>query len=356
MPWSIHFSKIGMESHLSLFFLTLTTYAAVVAVTSKHFWWLLVAAISLIFGTYSYINIRVIGPLILAAVFWLWRKEFLKNLRQALPFVAAVVVIVGFGFGWLTSSPAYRLSQNYRLSNDNLLTTNEHIDQSVSAMAGDYSLISRVANHRYWYWLTNYLDNYSQHFNFQFLFLSGDENLRHHSGFGGQMLLLQLPLLLIGLFSWPKTDKKNGRLLLIWLFLSPAVAALVNEVPHASRAIYLMLPLAWLTGMGWARLPSRWSMIISLLLLVNLGAYAHDYFDHYPSRSSQAWIKPYKELALQFKQQLPLGQVYISPSLYKPELYLAFYLNDLSLLYENDQFYYYLPAICPKGAICVDQF
>ncbi len=35
MPWSVHFSRIGMESHLSLFFLTLSIYLIIKAKFSK---------------------------------------------------------------------------------------------------------------------------------------------------------------------------------------------------------------------------------------------------------------------------------------------------------------------------------
>jgi len=108
--------------------------------------------------------------------------------------------------------------------------------------------------------------------------------------------------------------------------------------------------------LGWSKLKPPWQTIVSLLLLVNLLVYMHDYFNHFPSRSALAWIKPYKEVALEFKQKPPTVPVYISPKLYKPELYLAYYANDLSLLKTNDRFFYSLPGVCPQGAICVDQF
>ena len=142
--------------------------------------------------------------------------------------------------------------------------------------------------------------------------------------------------------------------MLLWLFLAPTVAALVNETPHASRAIYMIVPLAYLAGLGWQKL-AKWKLawLIPLALGLNLLVYLHDYFVHYPGRSAMAWIKPYKDAALQSYDTYP---VYISPKLYKPELYFAYYLNDFSLLKSNDKFYYSLPVICPEGAVCVNQF
>ena len=129
------------------------------------------------------------------------------------------------------------------------------------------------------------------------------------------------------------------------------VAALVNETPHASRAIYMIVPLAYLAGLGWQKLAKNklmsWLIIAGLTL--NLLVYLHDYFSHYSNRSAAAWIKPYKDAAL-INYDRP---VYLSPALYKPELYFAYYKNDQSLLKPNDKFYYYLPAVCPAEAICL---
>ncbi|MDZ7586846.1 MAG: hypothetical protein U0946_03750, partial [Patescibacteria group bacterium] len=191
----------------------------------------------------------------------------------------------------------------------------------------------------------------SAYFDPQFLFISGDPNLRHHSGFGGELLLVQGVLLLAGLVALLNYQRKETWLILAWLFLSPVVAALVNETPHASRAIYLLIPLAWLIGLGWSRFKRLPALIIGLLLIVNLSVYLHDYFVHYPDRSAKAWIKPYKDAAMQTYSSYP---VYISPSLYKPELYFAFYQNDLSLLKPNGKYFYSLPAVCPQEAICLN--
>ncbi|HKZ35425.1 MAG TPA: glycosyltransferase family 39 protein [Patescibacteria group bacterium] len=361
MPWSIHFSRIGMESNLSLFWLTLTVYLAVLAVKSRRYFWLLGAGLAVVLGTFSYINLRLVGPFLLAAVLSLWPASAKASAgkpvwAKRLPYLIGMIAIIGLGFWWLAQSPNYAVSQQYRLSNNNLLTSVNYINESVTAMTGDYSFVSKLIHHRFWYWLKDYLINYSKHFEPKFLFVSGDPNLRHHSGFGGQLLLIQLPLLLLGLLNWKTMGKRFGGLMLGWLIISPVAAALVNEVPHASRAIYLSLPLAWLIGLGWSKLKPPWQTIVSLLLLVNLLVYMHDYFNHFPSRSALAWIKPYKDIALQFKDQPPTGPVYISPKLYKPELYFAFYLNDLSLFKTNDRFYYYLPDDCPQGAICVESF
>ncbi len=304
MPWAIHFSRIGFESHLSLFWLTLMVWLIV----KKNY----LAAVAGVLGIYSYVSLRLLAPVLF--IIFVWKK--------GVKYSAIGLIIIAAGILLLTNSPHYAASQQYRLSNDNLIT----------------APIGKVEKGRQW------LSNYFDFFEPKFLLTQGDPNLRHHSGFGGELLLVQGLLVIIGLSG-------ANKLMLFWLFLAPIVAALVNETPHASRAIYMIVPLAYLAGLGWQKLAKwKFSWLIPLALGFNLLVYLHDYFVHYPNRSAFAWIKPYKDAALRQYDNYP---VYVSPALYKPELYFAYYLNDLSLLKPNDKFYYYLPGVCPEGATCL---
>lgn len=308
MPWSIHFSRIGFESHLSLFWLVLAVY---LVIRKK----LIFASLAVILGIYTYVSLRFLAPSLFIITFLLYSRTKVKQFLVGL-------VLIGISLIIMVKSPNYAASQQYRLSNNNLITSVERKPLKIK----------------------KFLINYSSYFDPQFLLISGDPNLRHHSGFGGELLLVQGLLVILGL-------AYANRLMILWLLLAPAVAALVNETPHASRAIYMIVPLAYLAGLGWSRLKHSWTLIIGLLLIINLSIYLHDYFVHYPSRSARAWIKPYKDAALTAYDHYP---VYISSNLYKPELYFAYYQNDLSLLRPNNKFYYYFPAICPEGAICLD--
>ena len=315
MPWSIHFSRIGFESHLSLFWLVLMTYLII----KKQPAW---AGLAAVFGIYTYFSLRFLAPVLFITTFLLYANKKIKQFLIGLTIVGIALLI-------LIKSPNYAASQQYRLSNNNLITSTERKPER----------------------LKKFLINYSSYFDPQFLLVSGDPNLRHHSGFGGELLLIQGVSLLAGLVALLNYRRKEVWLMLVWLLISPVTAALVNETPHASRAIYLLIPLAWLIALGWSRLQHFWALIIGLLLIINLSVYLHDYFVHYPARSAEAWIKPYKDAALQPYKSFP---VYVSSKLYKPELYFAFYQNDLKLLKPNPKFIYNLSSVCPQETICLD--
>ena len=92
-----------------------------------------------------------------------------------------------------------------------------------------------------------FLSNYVSYFDAGYLFVSGDNNPRHNTGFAGMLLAISLPLLLLGLIGlWRRRREALPRFLLICLVLGPAAAAVVNNnnLPHALRSAD-MLPF-WL--------------------------------------------------------------------------------------------------------------
>ena len=369
MPWSIHFSRIGMESHLSLFWLVLSVYLMVVAAKKNQPVKIIVSAMAICVGIYTYITLRVLALPFFITGFLIYHFPRLKKHLWAF-LVGLGMIIVSILI--LTRSPDYQISQQYRLSNDNLITSTSYIDQSSPIIEDSgNTLIARVFQHRYIYKTREYLVNYFSHFSPQFLFVTGDDNLRHHSGFGGQLLLIQGLFLFLGCLSLAKYRNKESLLIISWLLLSPVVSALVNESPHASRAIYMIIPLSWLIGLGidWLfkhtckSTKSIVALICFGLLLINLTVYLHDYFKHYPERSAAAWLVPYKQAAIYYVDHPTDKPVYVTDQWYQPGLYFAFYQNiDTMTLQQNrsnyldnlGNFTFSLPVQkCPSDSFCV---
>jgi hypothetical protein len=293
------------------------------------------------------------------------------KLRQQLPGLIVGLALIGVGIGALVHSPSYAASQNYRLSNDNLVRTTAHIEQSVKAQGEARPFLSRLAYHRYWFWGQAYLTNYLTQLGPDFLLFQGDKNLRHHSGFGGELLLIQGLFLVFGFAAAARSFKKLDGLMILWLLMAPAVAALVNEVPHASRAIYAIVPVSWFLGRGMVFVADHLGGVkfgtwiqygLFTILLANFGVYLHDYFVHFPGRSQLAWLVPYKQAALFFRNQDSTQPVFVADQWYQPGLYWAFYQDIRAAVLQQThggylkqlgRFTFQLPQTCPKTAICV---
>ena len=352
MPWSYHFSRIGMESHLSLFFLTASIYLLIKGLTDKKILIIIISALTLSLGIYSYIVLRIIGPILFLITFFLYKS---KDQKLNLKIIIINLIIIATSITVLTKSNFYQQSQNYRLSNDNLLTSTTNINSSIKSIeATSNSIINRAIYHRYFYKAKEYTSNYFEYFSPKFLLTKGDPNLRHHSGYGGELLLIQGLFLIIGLFYLNTINLKPKLLLISWIILSPSIAALVNETPHASRAIYLMVPLTILIALGINQSIKLTKskhllspLILLLILIINSSLFLYDYHKFYPDRSKLDWIQPYTKIFKHFKNNPSPKSIYITSKYYQPGLYARFYLSNY------DTFSFNLPDTCPSDAICI---
>ena len=90
---------------------------------------------------------------------------------------------------------------------------------------------------------STFIKNYLSHFSPNFLFISGDDNLRHHLENNGMLPLFYLPISLIGLYFVLKTIDKRKSLLMIWLAIAAVPAVPVFPSPHAIRSGLMIIPL-----------------------------------------------------------------------------------------------------------------
>jgi 4-amino-4-deoxy-L-arabinose transferase-like glycosyltransferase len=329
-PWAVHFGRIGLESSLSVSLLLLAIIFFLQAMRGRAFYLLLSASFASL-AIYSYYSLRLVIPLLavfLAVVFWreLWR-------RKAMVLLSGILFIMSM---WpLLTSPYYEHSQDYRLNNNNLIRMTQVINES-SQYLERYENVwyARLLYHRYVLWLRDFSVNYSSHFSLQFLFLSGDPNLRQHSGYFGQFLPVMLPLYIIGLYLfWQNRRSKLALTLLPLLLFAPIPAAMVYEVPHASRAIYLVLPLAVLIAWGLAEVHLRWRKLFVLLTLgiaMNAAFFYADYFIDYPKRSSRAWLYSYNQVAAYIKENhQQFRSIEIDERYWLPRIFVYYQLPDL---------------------------
>ena len=144
-------------------------------------------------------------------------------------------------------------------------------------------------------WAGNYISYVSP----DFLFLHGDANLRHNTGYTGMLPAIAAPLLLLGLV-WCVRHRREAlpKFVLLCLILGPAAAAAINNygLPHSLRAAD-MLPF-WLLvavfGLDEARhlvgriAPLRVALLASFAagLLVQGAFYLIDMYTAYPVRAA----------------------------------------------------------------------
>lgn len=315
-PWSIHFSRVGFEAHLGQLLLASSLLCYIKGFKSK--WWLVPAIVLATLSTYSYYSVRFVVPVLFVAYFLLKvvsekKLSFKVISKKSMVLLFLPLIVYGASLYPLLHSTYYQKAQEFRLSTPSIITTDQHVIQSniYRQQTGDI-VVDRLFFHRYLLLARELLANYSDNLSLNFLFLTGDPNLRHGTGTHGIFLLPSLIFLLIGLYSLAKNQKKALFFLLIWWVVALLPASVPEETPHALRSLNGYVAVSAIIGygawyffqldlakiLGWA---SFSGMTIKSLLVIAyllfLVQYLQYYFGIYPKLSKDAWFSSVQETA-----------------------------------------------------------
>jgi len=157
-----------------------------------------------------------------------------------------------------------------------------------------FQKVSILKDHSAWSQIPSRIGSrYIEYFSPQFLFFKGDGNLRQHSGFGGELFLFLIPMVLAGLFCLVRFSKDNPgyRFIGLGILVYPLAATLTSEHMHSGRSINGVIFWALTAAIG-ANFLWRNKMIGRSLLLLACSAgiiegalYMKDYFGPYQLRS-----------------------------------------------------------------------
>ena len=184
-PWGILFSRAGFEGNVAEMFLCLSLLLVVenqknhLAVKWRYLF-LTLASLSAGLATWTYFSVRFVFPLVLLALsgyFYLQQK----NYRQLL-----LTLVLGFSFFTvmtiaMTQASFYREYTTLRLSTPSILNDDQNIAARVNQarqLSGNTFFSRLIFNHKTFMTAT-LIRHIAAHLNPNYLFLSGDANLRH---------------------------------------------------------------------------------------------------------------------------------------------------------------------------------
>ena len=334
LPWSIHFSRLGFEGHLAAAFLLwslvglfyLRDYQIFIANDDRantiNFVKLMFiyagVLITAIAGFYSYYSFRFVWPVLTLVVTSLWWSRLKHHWLGLL-----LTGLFWLGATWpMFNADFYQASNQFRLSTNNILNQpdipiqvnwwRENLGNSPIARLL-YNRLTFFAKELWWQTL-NFFDP-------TYLFLTGDKNLRHGSGFFGLTWFFSLPLLIWGIISSWRHDKRTLGFLGAWWLIGILPAAVPLETPHALRSLNALpvIPLFMAIGgvnlykvlsgsllslgkLGVVQLNKVVVLVIGFLILVEFLMGYYHYFSTYSRTSALDWQEGYHQLATYLSQ------------------------------------------------------
>lgn len=330
-PWHINLSRAAFEANVSTFFIVCGVWLFLEWVDNKKrlSWVLLFISIaSFCLSLYTFNTARIVSPLLgllLACVFC--KKLFTHWKVSVVAGVFALVLLLPL-IPFLLS-PQGQL----RYKEVNIFSDIEVIEQTNQEMANDGNVWwSKVLHNRRFAYAQLYVQHYFDNLNPGFLFIHGDGNPKFSTQDVGQLYIIELPLLLLGVLFLFKRKEGHWWLIPLWLLLGIIPAATARETPHALRIETTLPTFQMLVAYGLVVSASllSWRKLfigsISMLLFAQLFYYLHGYYIHYPRDYAREWQFGYKE-AIAYTESVKnqYDAICFTQELGRPYIYVLFY-------------------------------
>lgn len=332
-PWHIQFSRVAFEANTAVFFFLLGVYGFLVSLKHPRLFFL--SAISFALSMYSYHSPRLVVPLFLLGLCILFWKFFLHHWRVTL------TVAVIFMFLILPIVIDVSKSTAARFGSVTILNDNELLRESIEKTEADTrgNVIGSILHNRRIVYGRAILGGYIDHFNFDFLFLTGDAAFRHHAAGMGMLYSWEFPFLLVGIYILIAKRKKYPlvKILFLWFIVAPFSSSLTKATPHAVRSL-LYIPtheiFIWaglFTFIGFLLTLKRnvsFTVFLTLggVILFHFFYYLHMYWIHSPIEYSQEWQYGYKEMVEEVSHiEKNFPKVIVTYRYDQPYIYFLFY-------------------------------
>jgi 4-amino-4-deoxy-L-arabinose transferase-like glycosyltransferase len=328
-PWSIIFSRTAFEGHLAQFLLATSILLLLLAqdylTTALKSWraglsFITLITASIIIGdlaTYTYFSVRFVWPVV-SLIFWLlyWTK-YLKikhwpkwGIAEFICTLSTPIIIFSILLVPMMKSPLYEVSNKFRLSTTSIFNGFDYpLQANILREQSGNTAVDRIFFHRHLLMIKELAKNYADHLDLNYLFLSGDQNLRHGTGQHGLFLLGSLPIFIYGIIKLWLKHKRVWATIIIWWLIALLPAAVPETTPHALRSLNALVPISITIGFGLNDLITvakrrsyrHWWLYLVIALIgfniLNFVHFANHYFVHYPAQSAYSWQDGYQELA-----------------------------------------------------------
>lgn len=236
-PWHIQFSRVAFETNVGLAF---NIFGALFFIAGlKRPWLLTLSALSFGFSIHTYQSEKVFVPLLVLFLCIIFIKSFLKLSKKWI-FIAGfvgLVVIFPIVVSLISDSNTLGRAKGVSIFSERTHEFNDNIKKlELDKKNGD--ILGQIQNNRRVFYAKQAISNYLSHFDLNWLFVKGDIP-RHHAPNMGLLYHIELPFLLIGIYSFifGNFSKRTKALLFAWFFIAPLPAALTTGVPHAVRTM-----------------------------------------------------------------------------------------------------------------------
>lgn len=328
-PWHIQLSRAGFEANIATMLVIFGTWLLLKSREKPKL--LFVCWIPFVAAVYTFNSTRYFVPIFsLVILFYCW-PQYTKHWKYLIAGLVVSVVLLLPIIPHLLS-PQSRL----RFTEVNIFSDISVIESSNKRIAYDNnSIVGKIFHNRRLLYARSYIKHFFDNLEPGFLFVRGDGNPKFSIQDVGELYLVELPFLILGIYWIFAKDKRTATLLVIWLLSAIAPAATARETPHALRienslptwqifiAFGIVSVISIIRSKQWKRIVIA---CIVLFFAVNFSFYLSNYYSHYAKEYSGEWQYGYRE-AINFIQPIKdqYSSIVMTDSIGRPYMYVLFY-------------------------------
>lgn len=331
-PWSLHLSRVESESNTAVMFTVLGTLLFLKSRIHKP-WLLIPSAILFALCYFTYAGNYVFTTFFVIGLGVLYFKEIART--KYLYIAVSVFLVMSAFIITVTMSANHTKLTGISIFGDPSIV-HAQIEIPRNEHTNPQAFFPRLVHNRVIFAIQRFLQNYTNTFSANFLFINGGTNHAHNIENFGNMYIVEALFLFLGLVFLIALHKgKNKQIVLWWFFISPLAASITKDAPHTNRtaSIIPVLPIIVAFGLWWAiiLLKKRYFqypavLIIALAFCLNFAVYMDQYYIHFPRDEQDHWGKPYQVLStLLTSQKFANKHIVMTQPEASPYIYLLFY-------------------------------
>lgn len=298
-PWHVLVSRPAFEPSLALALILAGIWMYLKALSRP--WLVIIAAIFFTLSLYSYQSPKVFVPIFILGIVLIYRRVWMSKkhwLHLAVSGLLAVILLMPLVKDWQAGG-------------------GNRFQATTIFFQKDVAIFPAL--------IKNYLAN----FEFNYLFLGGEIVPRMQMKQVGMLLLVELPLLVLGVIKlWNNRSLSWAKFLLWWLVIGPLPAMIGFEVPHPIRSLQWLPVLILVAALGMEKviISKRYGWLIATALAINSIFFAYHYFVSYRVASAPDWQYGYKEAAQIAKDyQSNVDKIIVSSYYGQPYVFIYWY-------------------------------
>ncbi len=248
-PWHIQFSRIAFESNVGV---ALNVFGILFFLKSfNKQWFLFLSAVMFGLGLHVYQSEKVFIPLLLIVLTIIYRKQFFSIKKKYIFTSSLILIIISIPLIYINLTNKDALSRARDVS---IFSNTSIIEMNAKRIARDKEnndLLGLIFDNRRVEFVKNTVRGYLSHFDFNWLFITGDI-ARHHAPSMGMLYLIELPFLLVGIYSliFGSFNRKVKACIILWFLIAPIPASVTNDIPNAVRTLNFLPTFQIFTAIG----------------------------------------------------------------------------------------------------------